>query len=236
MRREPTGDLPQLHGNPLLEHHERTRGSVSTDERDALIAKYGFAIPTDRALDAVAEWSPGGVVEVGAGCGYWARMLAERGVDVVAYDLAPAPSADNEWFAGTTPWYPVVPGDETVAARHPERTLLLVWPTRGELWPTRALEAFHDAAGRRVAYVGEGPGGRTGDDLFHAVLGDVTTCVACRHGVADRPCICSTTVRWKRCGEIALPHWDGYVDDLHLYERAPTGRSRRWSTRSSRSR
>jgi hypothetical protein len=38
---------------------------------------YAFALPTDGALGAIAAVSPDGVVELGAGPGFWARMLAD---------------------------------------------------------------------------------------------------------------------------------------------------------------
>lgn len=222
-----TSGFPVLRGNPLLSVHARTKGSVGPDGvyREALVAQYGFAIPTDDALRTIARWSPRGVVEVGAGVGYWARLLADRGTDVLAYDIAPPPSERSQWFAGSTPWYHVAPADDTIAARHTERTLLLIWPTCGAPWPARALELFFAEGGSRVAYVGEGPGGRTGDDVFHARLGEISTCTACRLGVQDRPCICSAPALWRRVDRVELPHWDGFSDDLFLYVRA---RRPRW--------
>lgn len=222
--------LPTLRGNPLLDAHSRTKGQIGPEgvSRDALVAQYGFAIPTADALLALDRWSPDGLFEVGAGTGYWARLLADRDVDVLAYDIAPPPSAENQWFAGTTPWYQVAPADETIAASHADRTMLLIWPTRGELWPLRALELFHAGGGARLAYVGEGPGGRTGDDVFHALLGEVTTCAACRLGVTESPCICSTAALWERVERVELPHWQGFADDLYLYERRAPHHPRRW--------
>ena len=40
--------------------------------------------------------SLGPLVEVGCGCGYWARLLRERGVDVVAFDHK-LPPEDERW-------------------------------------------------------------------------------------------------------------------------------------------
>lgn len=219
-----------LRGNPLLDVHGRTKGQVGPAgvSRDALIAQYGFAIPSTEALEAIERWSPKGLVEVGAGTGYWARLLADRGVDVLAYDIAPPPSVQNQWFAGSTPWYHVAPADATIAVRHPERTMLLIWPTLGDLWPLRALELFHAEGGTRLAYVGEGPGGRTGDDVFHALLGEIWTCTACRLGVSDTPCVCSTPALWQRVERVELPHWHGFTDDLYLYARRSPRRRRRW--------
>ena len=55
--------------------------------RDPLSLAYSHAIPTDEALDTIAEHAP--LVELGAGTGYWAALLRLRGCDVAAYDIAP---------------------------------------------------------------------------------------------------------------------------------------------------
>ena len=47
-------------------------------------------------LDVIAEHSP--IVELGAGTGYWAAMLARRGADVIAYDIEPPTSKTNNQF------------------------------------------------------------------------------------------------------------------------------------------
>lgn len=226
--------------NPLLQEFERalagTGGEPLGEVRDRAIRAFAFAVPTDQALDAIARHSPGGVVEVGAGTGYWAHLLHQRGVDVVAYDVAPAPTADREWFADTEPWYPVQPGDHHAAAQHPDRTLLLVWPTKGAIWAAEALAEFHESGGGCVAFVGEGPGGRTGDEVFHALLGETTGCLQCDHGSVDSPCTCDAHACWTRVETVPLPHWPGFHDDLHLYRRADarpagpaaTGGPRRW--------
>ncbi len=215
--------------NPLLEFYESAiGGSADTVEmRNYSIANYAFAIPTEEALNRIRHWSPGGVVEIGAGTGYWADALDQHGVDVEAFDIEPAPSAANTWFAGTPPWYPVQRADHNVAGEHPGRTLLIVWPTKNEVWAAAALERYDEAGGSCVAYVGEGPGGRTGDDVFHALLGELVTCVQCTYGSMTSPCICSVTARWSRSETIVLPHWTGYDDNLHLYTRRPQTRGRR---------
>ena len=213
--------LPALTGNPLLSNH-RLFGAEpvpGVSDRDTLIRRYGFAVPTEEALQSIGDASPGGVVEVGAGTGYWARLLYERGVDVVAYDLFPPPSPDSHWFSGVRPWYPVARGGSEVVDRHADRTLLLVWPTLNEEWATRAAASYHSAGGTSLVYVGEGPGGRTGDEQFHALLSHYDQCVACAYDVANIACICGVERRWQLRSTVALPHWEGFHDDLHIYRR-----------------
>ena len=233
---EPSGDTPgasaiqSVAANPLLDAFKEATASVSDMDatRSQLIARYGFAIPSDEALGAISRCSPRGVIEVGAGTGYWAYVLRQAGVDVVAFDIAPAPAAQNKWFAGTRPWHPVQHGDYDVVGHQPERTLLVVWPTKNEIWAAMAAELYHDAGGECLLYVGEGPGGRTGDDVFHALLGELTTCVQCEYGSTTSPCICSVAARWRRSETVALPHWPGYHDDLHIYTRRGHKARPRW--------
>jgi len=60
------------------------------DTRSTLVNKYAWAVPDDRSLEIVAKYSP--IVEMGAGTGYWAKLLSDRGVDIVAYDKEPGNS------------------------------------------------------------------------------------------------------------------------------------------------
>lgn len=216
-------ELRRLSGNPLLDDRHRV-GPIRREDPlcQRLVRRYAYGVPTDEALDAIAGGSPAGVVELGAGTGYWARLLHERGVDVVAYDRWPPPSGNNRFVDDVTPWFPVRSGDESVVARHADRTLLLVWPTRNEVWPADALTLFHAAGGTRVVFVGEGPGGRTGDSVLYALLGAYGACLACTLGVLDAPCICHIEPLWRLVRLITIPQWDDADDACLVYERAAT--------------
>ncbi len=217
--------------NPLLDFYESAVAlpATTTQRRADAIRKYGFAIPTGDALEQIARCSPGGVVEIGAGAGYWAHLLDLRGVDVRAFDIAPAPSPANEWFAGTQPWHHIEIADHSVVGQLPTRTLLIVWPTKNDVWASAALERYHAAGGSCVAFVGELSGGRTGDEAFHALLGNVERCLHCAYGVLTSPCICDVQQLWTRHTTVVLPHWPGYNDDVHIYSRLdrPTAERRR---------
>ncbi|MPY95760.1 MAG: hypothetical protein GEV08_22715 [Acidimicrobiia bacterium] len=220
-------------GNPLWLARARLGDGEPVDQ---LIATYAFVVPTDEALRAIAAASPRGVVEVGAGTGYWAHLLREQGVDVVAYDIAPAPSPRNQWFAGSTPWFPVRDGDHTVVGDHGARTLLLVWPTRNEDWPGEAVTLFAAAGGTTVAHVGERPGGHTGDGRFHALLGEVDRCWACAYQTPSVPCVCGVRPRFRRVRTVELPSLPGRDDDLGLYARDPDAQPLRPNPRRLRPR
>lgn len=177
--------------------------------RRHLNAKYAFGVPGEAALSTIAEYAP--IVELGAGIGYWARCLRERGVDVIAYDLF---GEDwQRWFQpsrlerdgrylhnvieeGAEPrlWTEVLRGDVNVLLKHPDRALQLVWPTYADPFAERALQAYR---GQRVIYVGEGDGGCTGTERFHELLGR----------------------EWEEIADAPVPQWDGLHDHLWVYER-----------------
>ncbi len=215
--------------NPLLTLHSRCYGHAAA--RDDAIRHYAFAVPDDRALDAVVSWASAEIIEIGAGTGYWAHLLHQRGADVDAFDVAPAPSPHNPWFAGVEPWHPLQRGDETAIDAGAARCLLLVWPTRDETWPARAVQRFHAHGGDRVAFVGDPPGGRTGDDELHALLGLLDRCYRCAYGLVDGVCTCDVVPIFEPAHRVSLPTWEGFDDELILFRRrsaGPQGRPRRW--------
>lgn len=150
MHGRPGGDspLPANQDRPerepaagLLQRRNRAPATAPQACTDA-IRTYGFAIPTDDALEHIEPPSPGGIVEIGAGTGYWAHLLDRRGVDVRAFDIDPAPSSANKWFAGTRPWHRVETGDHTVVDQSASRTLVIVWPTKNEAWAFGGIGAL----------------------------------------------------------------------------------------------
>lgn len=135
-------------------------------DRFSLCARYAWSIPSPGDMRWLAQMLGGrGVVEIGAGSGYWAWQIAQSGIDVVAYDLH-GPGPDNK-YATHRLYHPVETGDHAAVAGHPDRALLLCWPPYCSDMAARALKAY---AGDTVVFVGEGPGGCTADDDFFALL------------------------------------------------------------------
>lgn len=99
-----------------------------------------FARLSDSQLDLIATYSP--IVDVGTGNGYNPARLAERGADVVGIE-------PGETFH---PQFDVIRGDHTLVGDYPDRTLLMVWPTKGDPWAADAVRRY---AGSRVVYVGD---------------------------------------------------------------------------------
>lgn len=168
----------------------------NSNQRNDICAEYAYAIPNEEALLEIKKYSPRGVVEVGAGGGYWAMMLRALGVNVLAFDTEPDPR-DNSWV--TRQWSEVCEGGSEVAARHPERTLFLCWP---RLYHSMAYDALSYYVGNMVIYVGEGEGGCTANDAFHETL---------NNGV------------WREVADIDIPQWDCINDGLWIYKRVNGG-------------
>ena len=120
-------------------------------------ARYAYAVPTHEALEVVARYSP--LVEMGAGTGYWASLLAERGVDIVCHDKFPP--------SGSARFFPVTPADPAVLADHGDRALFLCWPPHGLPFAADCLQAY---PGETVVYIGERAGGACATDAFFTRL------------------------------------------------------------------
>lgn len=180
------------------------------EARRQVIPKYAWAIPDDEAIQAIAAWGP--VVEVCAGSGYWAMLLAEiLGPDnVLATDIG----TDATQWPGSVEFgkfYPVLRCEAaTAAAMHPEWTLFICWPPFNDGVAARALRAYWEAGGQRVAYVGEGNGGCTADDEFHMLLGD---CYC-----DDDDCLHQQPM-FQVVSHVYHPSWEGIRDCLYLAER-----------------
>lgn len=132
--------------------------------RHELVLSHSWAVPCEEALDAIAKWSPNGVVEIGAGTGYWAGLLRDRGVDVVAYDVEPYVSSQAK-----AQWSDVLKGNHMYVMKHPDRSLLLCWPPYATPMAANTLRRYR---GDTVLYIGEGSSGCNGDEEFHEMLED----------------------------------------------------------------
>lgn len=133
--------------------------------RTALVKKYSWSIPTPDDITWIARHLDGrGVVEVGAGTGYWAWQLSQVGVDVIAFDATPF--GENR-YCQPIQYHPVHLAGIEVAAEHPHRALLLCWPPYDNPMAAKAVAAY---AGDLLISIGEPPGGCTADDVFFDTL------------------------------------------------------------------
>jgi len=166
------------------------------ERRRELASLFSWAIPTEPALAVLAKYAP--LVECGAGTGYWAALLRSRGVDALAYDLAPPGRGTRNEFhrRGRQPWTEVQRASAAAAARrHGERTLVLCWPPYEE--DAASYGALRAYRGDVVVHIGERDEGATGSVRFHREL----------------------RLNWTLAEELELPHWPGLRDRLMVYRR-----------------
>lgn len=175
----------------FLKHSSR-RGCPACNDycqaRSTLASKYAWAVPTDEALEVLAGVAP--ILEIGAGTGYWASLLRERGVDILAYDTNPY---ENHWCNGS--WGDVLIGGTEQAGLHPDRALFLCWPPYNTSMAGDALKLY---TGSTLVLVGEAEGGCTGgDDLWDQLDAD----------------------NWCEVKYLDLPNWPGIHDNLSVWHR-----------------
>lgn len=120
---------------------------------------WASVVPDDNALNVIEQHTSGVVVELGAGRGYWAWLLQQRGaVKVFASDISPP----KKTFTKVDP----IPAH--LVQPKPDDTLFICAPSYGDTWPYEAAKAF---LGETIIYVGEGSGGCDAEEFFHSVIG-----------------------------------------------------------------
>lgn len=165
-------------------------------KRRRLCKKYAWAIPNPASLDFIAEHTKDtGIIEIGAGNGYWASLLTQLGVlPYTAFDMAPPHRIHNDWMMVGQKYYDVRIGGTEEVVNYPERTLMLCWPPHNTDMAYDALTAYK---GNRFVYIGEGEGGCTGTTEFFELLGR----------------------EWNMVAAHPIAQWDAIHDLIEVYER-----------------
>jgi hypothetical protein len=159
--------------------------------RHDLCRTYSFAIPNRQAVNALARLSP--LVELGAGTGYWAMLIAQAGATIQAYDKAPGAKHPRNNYKFSQNYTNVLAGNETVLDRmDPQYNLFLCWPNYNTDFAYNCLQHFR---GTKFAYIGENRGGCTGNDKFFDLL----------------------EKNWKAQKAISIPRWPGIHDSLTIF-------------------
>lgn len=161
-------------------------------KRHALVKKFAWAIPSIEAIQECVKHSP--IVEIGAGKGYWGKLIQEFGGIIVCYDAYPEKAGFPFSEVCEPTWIDVKKGDETSVLNHQDHTLMLCWPPYSTSMAQNALSLY---TGKKLIYIGEGWRGCTGDDIFHEMLKN----------------------DWKLILELDIPQYYGIRDSFHLYER-----------------
>jgi len=127
---------------------------IRNDERGQLTSRYAHACPDLQLITSLASHP---VVELGAGSGYWARLVHDSGGDIAALDNASRSSP----MIGV--WYSVEFGDESRLTEFEDRTLLIVMPGR----PGNADRFVRVWGGERLVVVTRGGFPFAEDPSFH---------------------------------------------------------------------
>lgn len=174
--------------------------------RDTTVHRYAWAVPDPASLAFVVEHAGLRLVEIGAGNGYWAWLLAQCGVDVAAFDELPPDQEINHYFCQrkepygefieelAKTWHPVQRGGPEMLSQHTDRTLFLCWPPYETDMAAQCLDAYR---GQRLISIGEPSGGCTGDETFFKALES----------------------QWNEVASHAIVQWPGIHDEIVVYER-----------------
>jgi hypothetical protein len=135
--------------------------------RPVLVTAFAYGVPTDAVLDRIVSGAAGLVLELGAGGGYWARCLRDRGAAILAFDRV-LPIEQVRPGGRLCQHHPVAVGGpvEALAAAPEADTLLLCWPpglvNREEadagaepIFSTMGMAALDRFVGPRLVFVGD---------------------------------------------------------------------------------
>jgi hypothetical protein len=164
-----------------------------------------WAIPSPDIIAYIADVcqsSERKLIEIGAGSGYWLRLLSDAGVDCVGYDIP-----KNKF---TRRYHDVHVGDESALAQHTKYNVLLCWPPQkghtGEGMDARVLQRAELAERADIFYVGE-----------PTWINQEGVAEACSTGTKEFFDILERDYELVR--QIPLPKWPGLFDDFFHYRR-----------------
>lgn len=120
---------------------------------EGAIHNFSFAIPNRKAIDTIKKYSP--IIEIGAGNGYWAKLLAQEGVDIHAYDAY----TSSKHFS-------VQKGGPKKIKEEPDRTLFLCYPDLDSSMAYNCLVNYQKQLQNGKVLIIIGEPGLTGDDRF----------------------------------------------------------------------
>lgn len=160
------------------------------ETRKSLTSEYSWAIPNEKAIAKIASFSP--IIEIGAGTGYWASLIAEAGGDIRAFDLNPpgVGAGKNDWHSTKAMHFPVEVGGAEKIQEFPARTLFLCWPPHAEDLVTQCLNVYRK-------------------DMF-VYVGEVEACTGWDERLGSE---------WKVVEEIDIPQYEGIHDYLMVFKR-----------------
>lgn len=162
--------IDRFYGGPCVD----TYGSIARNfeirvDRHELCSEFSWTVTDPVTVDFVQAHAGQSVNDPLAGSGWWAWLLEQAGVDVIASDINPPDGTPaNNWHHHPT-HVDVARMDAADAVKlgGSPWTLLLSWPPYDSDVGERMLAAY---TGRRVIYIGEGEGGCCGNDAMFAAF------------------------------------------------------------------
>jgi len=102
--------------------------------RDWYINNFSFALPCKEAIQLIKKYSP--LVEIGAGSGFWAKIMKNSGVDVVATNF----KGDSAYKLNSKRYCKVLNYEASNAVRlYKERNVFISWACYGKGWSAKAF-------------------------------------------------------------------------------------------------
>lgn len=135
--------------------------------RMKFVQRYGWSCLSNQTIKSIAEFCNGKVIDVGSGSGYLSfKLETDHGIDITAVD-------DGSWHDGRTStlcsiWKRDLNIDATKLDLDEYGTIILSWPPYNTSFGYDILKNMR--GGQKLIYIGECPGGCTGDDQFHDYL------------------------------------------------------------------
>jgi len=202
--------------------------AVNTMQQEAVGIRnaHAWSVPCEAALELISAQSP--LLELGAGNGLWARLLRERGADVLAFDTrrwsdAYARGGGGSARAGRAPPPAAANGDELMGAResivreggpqeaatHRERALVLMWPDYGGRgsYGLACLEAYK---GDVLVLVGE---------WRDRTYGAYTEGLPETGQSFSKDFQTAVEKSFERVSEARLPNWPYFLDTVTIWRR-----------------
>ena len=169
-----------------IEVHETAAPALLMEWRDScrdfMCNLYAYATLTSDSVERIADTLKkcqidGGVMEIGAGTGYVAKLFRTAGIQVDAWDIHPTDNtAMNEYHGFTPPFLDVCKSAKFPVSSNAENVaLLLCYPPPDSPMAYDTLTAYLQNGGTCVVHIGEFKG-LTGDGRFERLLTKRLSC------------------------------------------------------------
>ena len=176
--------------------------------RERFCRNYTWAIPSQKAIQSIVKFSAGEeIIEIGAGKGYWAKLINSFGGKIQCYDLletfelyfdSPTSPKDlSKTFEGFQTFYPVtfcLTRNEIYSRITDPKILMFCWPECSDPWAYEYLKEF---APQKLIFIGEWEGGCCAEDQFFDFL----------------------TSHYKEVERIEIPRWSCIHDAVWFFEK-----------------